>query len=279
MPRSQSSIAAVLSHHTAHASWAGAAMLVERSRHEPQARARHEAAYPQSAQLVRRPAPAVSHRRRTHENRSGVPPGQSGDDHVSEGGAMTSKAVRREQPLDAQDNDSTAGRSSVRAEESHVGFRVRKLGLYFVKGRFRRVQGHVEFDSAGVPIGGEIVIDAASIFTRIPPRDWHLRTNDFLGVRRHPHIRVTAVEVSPMAEGDLRVRARFAIRDKEEDIILRAHLHQGDTPGRKILHLQGRIDRHDFGVRARTPVEWVVGREVELDVKLSLERSNAASRP
>ncbi len=39
----------------------------------------------------------------------------------------------------------------VSAERSRIGFKVRKMGLYFVKGAFRRVEGHVEFDAAGVP--------------------------------------------------------------------------------------------------------------------------------
>lgn len=189
---------------------------------------------------------------------------------------MPAKPVKAGHPLDTQGNGIDAGRWQVRAEGSHVGFRVRKMGLYLVRGRFRRVEGHVDFDSEGIPARGEVVIDAASIFTRIPPRDWHLRTNDFLGVRDHPHIGVTATEAVPGTDGDLEVQARLAIRATERDVSLRAHLHEGDRPARVGLHLQGRIDRRDFGVRARIPFEWVVGREVELDVRLELERTGTA---
>ena len=39
-----------------------------------------------------------------------------------------------------------------------------------------------------------------------------------------------------------------------------------------LLHLQGRLDRRKFGIRARPPVEWIAGRDVLLDVELALER-------
>ncbi|MGH2805324.1 MAG: hypothetical protein ACRDL4_20160, partial [Thermoleophilaceae bacterium] len=57
---------------------------------------------------------------------------------------------------------------------------------------------------------------------------------------------------------------------------LRGHLHQSpdagrNGPGRLLLHLEGTLDRHAFGIRARPPVEWIVGRDVLLDVELALE--------
>lgn len=54
-------------------------------------------------------------------------------------------------------------------------------------------------------------------------------------------------------------------------------LHQsldpgGNGAGRPLLHLHGKLDRRELGIRARPPVEWIVGRDVLPDVELALER-------
>lgn len=69
-----------------------------------------------------------------------------------------------------------AGRWRVLPERSRVGFRVKKMGLYYVKGTFAGVEGTIDRNGRS-----ELLIDAGSISTRMPPRDWHLRTADFLG--------------------------------------------------------------------------------------------------
>ena len=164
------------------------------------------------------------------------------------------------------------GRWRVLPDQSRIGFRVKKMGLYYVKGRFGRVEGRL--DAAG---HGEVVIDAASISTRIAPRDWHLRSGDFLDVRRHPEIRVRVEAIEPASDGGVAAVAVFELHGQRGPVELRGHFHQsphagGNGTGRLLLHLQGTLDRRAFGIRARPPVEWVVGRQVLLDVELALER-------
>ncbi|MGH2847514.1 MAG: YceI family protein [Thermoleophilaceae bacterium] len=164
-----------------------------------------------------------------------------------------------------------AGRWRVLPDRSRIGFRVRKMGLYYVKGRFSRVTGTL--DPAG---RGEVVIDAASISTRIPPRDWHLRSADFLDVKRNPEIRASVDSIEPAGEGDLAAVAVIDLHGERGPVELRGHLHQSPDAGRNgagrlLLHLEGTLDRHAFGIRARPPVEWIVGRDVLLDVELALE--------
>ena len=82
-----------------------------------------------------------------------------------------------------------------------VGFRVKKLGLYFVKGRFREVRGNIDAGPTGNDARGEVVIQARSVTTRMPPRDLHLRTADFLAAKRHPKIRLSAEGMRPDGKG------------------------------------------------------------------------------
>jgi polyisoprenoid-binding protein YceI len=157
------------------------------------------------------------------------------------------------------------------AGRSRVGFRVRKMGLYYVKGRFRDIRGEVELGPDGLPIRGDAVIEAATITTRIPPRDWHLRSQDFLDVEHHPLITIATGEAAEEVNGGFTMDAQFSIHGQRQPIRLQGRLQRtGELPS---LHLTGVLDRHDFGIRARQPFEMVVGRELILEVELGLERA------
>jgi polyisoprenoid-binding protein YceI len=159
-------------------------------------------------------------------------------------------------------------------DQSRVAFKVRKMGLYYVKGRFRDLAGRVDFDLDEQAAGGELTINAASISTRMPPRDWHLRTTDFLDVARHPLIRVRVEGIEPHPTGELAVAASFELHGQRRPVELFAHAHATPGPPEAVLlHVRGTLDRHDFGIRPRLPFEWVVGREVLLDAELQLARA------
>jgi polyisoprenoid-binding protein YceI len=159
------------------------------------------------------------------------------------------------------------GRWIVISERSHVGFRVKKMGLYHVKGRFKALDGTVEF--APGASRADIVVDASSVTTRMPPRDLHLRSGDFLDVKAHPAIAISADSVTSGPDHELRVPATFDIRGHRREVELVGRLH-GDGQEELVLHLAGELDRHDFGIRPRQPFEMVVGRRVVLDVELVL---------
>jgi polyisoprenoid-binding protein YceI len=165
-----------------------------------------------------------------------------------------------------------AGRRRVLADHTKIGFRVKKMGLYYVQGRFSRVAGTLDADGRG-----NVVIDAGSISTRIPPRDWHLRSADFLDVRRYPEIRATVESIEFADDGGVAALAVFDLHGERGPVELRGHFHESPDAGRNgagqlLLHLQGKLDRREFGIRARPPAEWIVGRDVLLDVELALDR-------
>lgn len=161
----------------------------------------------------------------------------------------------------------------VAAEGSLISFKVRKMGLYFVKGRFRRISGSVEVGPDGTPTGGLLRIDASSVTTRMPPRDWHLRTRDFLAVRQYPEITIAVEDVATAISGAMAVSATVKVRDAAALVRFSAHWHamERTTSGRVLLHVSGVVDRRELGVRPRRPVDWIVGREVHLEAQLYLE--------
>lgn len=163
----------------------------------------------------------------------------------------------------------TIRRRRIDPAHTDIGFRVRKMGMYYVKGRFRHASGWVEIDEDGIPRAGEVEIEAASIDTRIPPRDWHLRTRDFLDAARHRVIRAK-VDAVHVANGAFRAPTELSVRGTSGTVELHGHLHPAATAS--LLHLHGSIDRHAFGIRPRRPLDWIVGREVEVDALVALER-------
>jgi polyisoprenoid-binding protein YceI len=161
------------------------------------------------------------------------------------------------------------GHWRVLSDPSRVGFRVKKMGLYRVKGHFRGIDGTVELSPER--LSADVVIDASSISTRMPPRDLHLRSRDFLDVKAHPVIAVSADRVEVTPDGELRIPARFDLHGHDAQVDLTGHYHGGGPGELLILHLSGVLNRHDFGIRPRQPFEMVVGKLVELDVELVLQ--------
>ncbi|MFZ4860588.1 YceI family protein [Sphingobacterium sp. Mn56C] len=79
---------------------------------------------------------------------------------------------------------------SVDPAHSNVHFEVKHLGISFVDGQFKKLEGAVEstndkdFNLAKINFG----IDVNSIDTRIEMRDKHLKSDDFFNAEKFPHI-------------------------------------------------------------------------------------------
>ena len=99
----------------------------------------------------------------------------------------------------------SAGRAAeYRIDPAHsfVQFRISHLGFSWMIGTFDKVSGGFIFDPAAGPAGQKISveIDTASVDTSHAERDKHLRSADFLNVRKFPK----ATFVSTGYEGDAR---------------------------------------------------------------------------
>jgi polyisoprenoid-binding protein YceI len=94
-----------------------------------------------------------------------------------------------------------------------VAFSVRHLMITNVHGVFEKVAGTVRYDPEH-PEAAEVSIDiaAASVHTREPQRDAHLRSADFFDAEAHPSITFRSTQVrgggaAPLAiDGDLTIR-------------------------------------------------------------------------
>ncbi len=91
-------------------------------------------------------------------------------------------------------------------------FKVRHLMISNVKGEFDKVTGTVEFDDANPSASKiDVTIDVASISTREPQRDAHLKSADFFDVEKFPTMRFVSKEVIKSGEDSFEVVGELTI--------------------------------------------------------------------
>lgn len=164
---------------------------------------------------------------------------------------------------------------------STATFAVRHMMVTTVRGTFRNLAGTVQFDGKDVgTIVAQATIDVASIDTRDPKRDDHLRSADFFDAARFPTITFASRRVEPRGAGRFALVGDLTIKGVTREVTLDV---EGPTPeikdpGGNIrigASATTRIDRQAFGVswnRALDAGGVVVGDEVAITLDLSLVR-------
>ncbi|HXN34324.1 MAG TPA: YceI family protein, partial [Polyangiaceae bacterium] len=95
---------------------------------------------------------------------------------------------------------------------SSIHFAVRHLVISRVRGAFDRWRGTVDYDARNPEASKvSVQIDSASIDTREPKRDEHLRSADFLDVEHHPALTFQSTGVEPLARNRFRLTGDFSM--------------------------------------------------------------------
>lgn len=158
---------------------------------------------------------------------------------------------------------------------SDIGFSVRHMVFAKVRGHFTKWTAQVSLDAnAPAKSSLDVSIDAASIDTREPQRDAHLRSPDFLDVEKYPKITYTGRRVEKAGDrykvtGDLTIRlvTRETVLDVEE-------LGRGKDPWGKdriLFSAKGSINRNDFGLKWNQALETggvLVGERIDIEIEL-----------
>jgi polyisoprenoid-binding protein YceI len=131
--------------------------------------------------------------------------------------------------MTTQANDdltSLIGTWSLDPERTSVDFRTRAAWFIRVKGTLRATDGTVDVDADG-RVTGEIVMDPASIDTKIKKRDDHLRSADFFDVANYPTITFTVTEVRPALSGNLEVVGNLTVHGRSTSLTLLVEVGHG----------------------------------------------------
>lgn len=163
---------------------------------------------------------------------------------------------------------------SIDPTHSNVEFSVRHMMIATVKGRFGDVQGRVEFDESDPTTATiDVTIDAASVDTRTPQRDEHLRSADFFDVEKFPTLTFKSRTVSAKGD-DLKVTGDLTLHGHTREVVLDVTPlgRQSDPWGgvRAGFEATGKIKRSDFGLTWNQALE-TGGVVVSDDVKIALD--------
>jgi polyisoprenoid-binding protein YceI len=181
-----------------------------------------------------------------------------------------------------QPTNETTTRWTIDPAHTTVGFSVRHLMITNVRGVFGRVSGAVRYDAAR-PGAAEVSVEipVASIDTREPQRDAHLRSVDFFDAEKHPTItfRSTAVRLDGGAiraiEGDLTVRGTTRpVTLAVAEITREQRDHRGEL--RIGASATTTIKRSEFGITFNKVLETggvAIADDVALTLDVSLVRS------
>lgn len=175
---------------------------------------------------------------------------------------------------------SAAGTTTWNIDNSHTlaEFSVRHLMISTVKGRFGEVSGKVVGDDAD-PARAQIeaTINVASIDTREPQRDAHLRSADFFDAENFPTLTFRSTRIEKGPGDDLKVTGDLTIRGTTREVVLdvTAEGRVKDPWGgeRAGYSAKTKIKRSDFGLTWNMALETggvVVGDEVKIAIEVEL---------
>jgi polyisoprenoid-binding protein YceI len=161
-------------------------------------------------------------------------------------------------------------------------FKVRHMMITNVKGQFSGIQGSLILDEADIAKSHvEALIDAASINTREPQRDAHLKSADFLDVEKFPTLSFKSSHVARGGAVELEVTGDLTIHGVTRTVVFNVEGPSAPTKDpwgntRVGLSATTKIQRKDFGLNWNAALETggiLVGEEVTITLEVELVKA------
>ena len=162
---------------------------------------------------------------------------------------------------------------------SSVQFAVRHMMVATVRGSFGKINGKVRWDPANPSAASvEAQVEAASIDTRGPKRDAHLRSPDFFDAEKFPVMTFRSTSITPAGPGRYKMAGELTIRGVTRPVVFDV-----EGPAQPVRGMGGelrtgatataRINRKDFGMTWNRVLDTggvAVGEEVTITVDVAL---------
>ncbi len=167
---------------------------------------------------------------------------------------------------------------TIDAAHTSAEFSIKHLMISRVKGHFSDISGSVTGDlNDPAYFSLEVKMGVASVDTRQPQRDAHLRSADFFDVEKWPNITFVGNRVEGDTATEFELYGDLTIRDVTREIKLDV-TNEGtltDPWGnpRVGFSATGKIDRTDFGLRYNQALEaggFMLGDEVKISIDVEL---------
>lgn len=161
---------------------------------------------------------------------------------------------------------------------SEINFSVRHMMISNVRGRFEKFDGTVEFDEENPENSSvEVKIEAASINTREPKRDAHLRSPDFLSVEQYPYITFKSKRIERTGDESGRIIGDLTVRGEAHEVALDVdYAGQAKSPWGTTsagFSATTKINRKQWGLNWNQALETggvLVGDELKINIELEI---------
>ena len=161
-------------------------------------------------------------------------------------------------------------------------FKVKHMMISNVKGQFAKVSGTLTLDESELTNSRiDALIEAASLETRDPQRDAHLKSPDFFDVEKFPTLAFKSSRVSLVRDGELAVDGDLTIHGLTRKVTFKV---EGPTPPAKdpwgntrvAVSATTKINRKDFGLTWNAALETggiLVGDEVTITLDIQFVKA------
>jgi polyisoprenoid-binding protein YceI len=171
---------------------------------------------------------------------------------------------------------------NIDAAHSVAEFKVKHMMISNVKGQFAKVTGALTLNEADITASRiEASIEAASLETRDPQRDAHLKSADFFHVEKFPTLAFRSTHIRVIQNGELSVEGDLTIRGVTRKVVFAV---EGPTAPAKdpwgntrvAVSATTRINRKDFGLTWNAALETggiLVGDEVTITLDVEFVKA------
>lgn len=161
-------------------------------------------------------------------------------------------------------------------------FKVKHMMISNVKGQFTGISGALTLDEGDLTRSKiEATLDAASINTRDPQRDTHLKSADFFDVEKFPTLTFQSTKVARKADGELEVEGGLTIHGVTRTV--RFAVEGPTAPGKDPwgntrigIAATTKINRKDYGLTWNAALETggiLVGEEVTITLDVQFVKA------
>ena len=164
-------------------------------------------------------------------------------------------------------------------DHANVVFQISHLGYSTFIGRFDKITGDLNFNSAKPEKSKlKVTVDAGSIDTKVAALDEHLKKADFFDTAKYPEITFKSTKVEKLSDSTGRVTGDLTLHGVTKPVTLDVTFHGGGANPmmKKVILGFGavtKIKRSDFGISQYVPM---VGDEVTLIIEAEFDQAPEA---
>lgn len=141
----------------------------------------------------------------------------------------------------------------IKGQHAFIQFRIQHLGYSWLYGNFNEFSGDFSFDKNS-PQNAKVnvIIKTASVDTNHAERDKHLRSDDFLDVKKFPEMKFVSTRYSPKAGAEGTLYGNLTLHGVTKPVTIHlTHMGEGKDPWggyRSGFSGTAEINRSDFGI-------------------------------